>query len=53
MSANARMQAKDLVAQLLVVDPSQRLSAQEALAHPWVQVSSYSCGLATHDSICE
>ena len=32
-------QAKDLVAQLLVVDPSQRLSAREALAHPWVQAS--------------
>ncbi len=30
-------QAKDLVAQLLVVDPSQRLSAKEALAHPWIQ----------------
>ena len=32
-------QAKDLVAQLLVVDPSQRLSAKEALAHPWIQAS--------------
>lgn len=28
-------EAKDLVKKLLVVDPNQRLSAQEALKHPW------------------
>jgi serine/threonine protein kinase len=33
-------QAKDLVAQLLVVNPSQRLSAEEALAHPWIEVTA-------------
>lgn len=31
--------AKDLVARLLVVDASRRLSAGQALAHPWLQVS--------------
>ncbi|XP_055080168.1 serine/threonine-protein kinase Chk2 [Periophthalmus magnuspinnatus] len=30
-------QAKDLVQRLLVVDPSRRLSIDEALEHPWVQ----------------
>ena len=40
-------QAKDLVAQLLVVDPSQRLSAMEALAHPWIQVGQHGCGSTT------
>ncbi|KAK9840122.1 hypothetical protein WJX74_003832 [Apatococcus lobatus] len=29
--------AKDLVARLLVVDASQRLTAGQALAHPWLQ----------------
>jgi len=38
------------VAQLLVVDPSQRLSAREALAHPWIQASILS--KAAIDYIC-
>lgn len=29
--------AKDIVAKLLTVDASKRLSAQQALQHPWVQ----------------
>ncbi|XP_047139567.1 calcium/calmodulin-dependent protein kinase type IV isoform X1 [Hydra vulgaris] len=29
--------AKDLVKKLLVLDPKKRLTAKEALAHPWVQ----------------
>ncbi|KAJ1440236.1 hypothetical protein B484DRAFT_427490, partial [Ochromonadaceae sp. CCMP2298] len=32
--------AKDLVRRLLVVDPSCRLTADEALAHPWVAADS-------------
>ena len=36
---SAWVQAKDLVAQLLVVNPAQRLSAAQALAHPWIVVS--------------
>ena len=31
--------AKDLISKLLVVDPSQRLSAKDALAHPWLTVA--------------
>eukprot|EP00891_Asterochloris_glomerata_P001841 jgi/Astpho2/1841/fgenesh1_pm.00038_%23_10_t len=31
--------AKDLVARLLIVDASQRLSAKQALQHPWLKVS--------------
>ncbi|GLD71808.1 serine/threonine-protein kinase Chk2 isoform X2 [Lates japonicus] len=30
-------QAKDVVRKLLVVDPSQRMSIEEALQHPWLQ----------------
>ena len=29
--------AKDFVKQLLCVDPEQRLSAKQALEHPWIQ----------------
>ena len=32
--------AKDIVAKLLTVDASKRLSAQQALQHPWVQGKS-------------
>ena len=28
--------ARDLISKLLVVDPTQRLSAEEALCHPWL-----------------
>ena len=28
--------AKDLIRQLLTIDPNQRLSAKHALVHPWV-----------------
>ncbi|KAK9820338.1 hypothetical protein WJX72_009178 [[Myrmecia] bisecta] len=34
---NVSDSAKDLVARLLVVDASQRLSAAQALAHPWMK----------------
>ncbi len=32
--------AKDLIRKLLTVDPEQRLTAREALRHPWVGVSA-------------
>jgi len=31
------LNAKDLISKLIVLDPSKRLSAKEAIAHPWVQ----------------
>jgi len=31
--------AKDLISQLLVVDPEMRMSAAEALEHPWLQTA--------------
>lgn len=30
--------AKDLVRQMLVVDPNQRITVDEALEHPWIRV---------------
>jgi len=30
--------ARDLVKKLLVVNPTQRLSIEEALKHPWLEV---------------
>lgn len=32
------VEAKDVVRKLLVVDPSKRMSIDEALQHPWLQV---------------
>ncbi len=32
-------EAKDLIAQMLTVDPKQRPSAEALLAHPWLQTS--------------
>lgn len=32
------LEAKDVVRKLLVVDPSKRMSINEALQHPWLQV---------------
>ena len=31
--------AKDLVRRLLTVDPAQRITVEQALQHPWLQVS--------------
>lgn len=33
---NVSAEAKDLIKKLLVVDPSQRLTAEQALKHAWV-----------------
>lgn len=33
---NISEEAKDLIKNLLVVDPSKRLTAEQALAHPWM-----------------
>jgi serine/threonine protein kinase len=30
------LDAKDLISKLLTIDPNQRVSASEALLHPWV-----------------
>lgn len=30
--------AKDLVKQMLVVDPNNRITVEEALNHPWIRV---------------
>lgn len=32
--------AKDFIDKLLVIDPDSRLNANQALAHPWLTVSS-------------
>jgi serine/threonine protein kinase len=32
---------QDLVSKLIVLDPAKRLTAKQALHHPWVQVSSF------------
>ena len=41
-------QAKAFIAQLLVLDPSQRPSAQEAQQHPWLQQGSGGEGAPPH-----
>ena len=35
-------EAKDLVSRMLEVDPDQRITVEEALAHPWIKVESKS-----------
>lgn len=37
---NVSSEAKDLVQRLLVVEPSKRLTASEALSHPWLQMEA-------------
>ncbi|CAM9349713.1 unnamed protein product [Pylaiella littoralis] len=32
--------AKDFISELLVIDPNQRMSAEQALAHPWLRRST-------------
>lgn len=34
------VEAKDVVRKLLVVDPSKRMTIDEALQHPWLQVTA-------------
>ncbi|GLE04983.1 hypothetical protein PINS_up013967 [Pythium insidiosum] len=38
--SKASLQVRDLVARLLVRDPAQRLTASQALAHPWITMSN-------------
>ena len=33
-------EARDLIQKLLVVDPEERLSSEQILRHPWLQVTS-------------
>lgn len=40
-------EAKELISQLLVVDPAGRLSARQALGHPWISKDDYT--LSTRD----
>jgi len=40
--AHISPEGKDLVSQLLVVDPKKRLSATEALKHPWITGEAHS-----------
>lgn len=35
-------EAQDFISKLLVVDPSKRLSAKEALEHPWITTNTSS-----------
>jgi calcium-dependent protein kinase len=35
-------QARDLITKMLVVDPAQRITAQEAVNHPWIREQSMS-----------
>lgn len=42
---NVGQDAKDLINQLLVVDPSKRITALEALKHPWFQMVEENPGL--------
>jgi serine/threonine protein kinase len=37
-------EAKDLVAQLLQVDPARRFTVAQSLAHPWIQQHGVSTG---------
>lgn len=34
------VEAKDVVRKLLVVDPTERMTIDEALQHPWLQVTA-------------
>ena len=44
-------QAKDLIDQLLITDPSQRLTAEQALRHPWLHSSAPTVPLALDLSV--
>ena len=35
------VEAKDLISRLLVLDPAERLTAKEVLAHPWFRTASH------------
>lgn len=35
--------AKDLVSQMLEVDPEKRITVEEALQHPWIKVQTTNC----------
>lgn len=45
---NISPQARNLIERLLVLDPSRRLSASDALCHPWFQGPSATLGHGTH-----
>lgn len=41
--------AKDMVRKLLVVDPGERMTIEEALSHTWLQVTTLT---QVHDGSC-
>lgn len=42
--------AKDLVTKLLTYDPAKRISAKEALSHPWIQTSHHKVDQKNYNS---
>jgi serine/threonine protein kinase len=46
-------QAKDLISQCLVITPSQRITAEEALQHPWVKTSDTVSDQHLHGTLSE
>jgi len=47
---NVSLEAKDLVRCLLTIDPKQRITAEDALKHPWFEVEEAKRPLPTIDS---
>lgn len=43
-------EAKNLINSMLTVNPSKRITAQEALKHPWICVSALTCNPMYHRS---
>uniref|UniRef100_H2UVZ3 calcium/calmodulin-dependent protein kinase n=1 Tax=Takifugu rubripes TaxID=31033 RepID=H2UVZ3_TAKRU len=45
-------EAKNLINQMLTINPAKRITAQEALKHPWVCVSVPTCGTSSVRLCC-
>lgn len=44
-------EAKDLINKMLTINPSKRITAAEALKHPWISVSLSYCTLCAAHSV--